>query len=248
MLMLIGLGLEGNGISAKGLSYVKEADIVYAEFYTSLPRLSLEEIESLVGKKIHVLARSQVEEEELPLQDAKDRSVAFLVMGDPLVATTHISLAARARELGIQLKVSHAESIYSAIGATGLMLYKFGKSASIVYPEGSFFPKSFYEAVLDNKKRGLHTLLFLDLKADKDIYMDPVDGMTLLHSVDEKEMVPSVIVASRVGWDSENIVYGEIEKLILLGKDYFGPPPHCIVVPGDLHFAEEEYLSHFMVR
>jgi diphthine synthase len=248
MLALIGLGLDGTEISAKGLSYVAGSDEVFAEFYTSLPCGDMAEIERIIGKPITVLAREDVEERELPLERARTGTVAFLVMGDPLVATTHISLAARAREEGIPLVICHASSIYSAIGSTGLMLYKFGKSASIVYPERNYFPKSFYETIVQNKERGLHTLLFLDLKADKDIYMDPVDGMRILRAADEGTIVSTIIVASRIGWKSEKIVYGEVSELSSLDASFFGPPPHCIVVPGDLHFAEEEYVELFRYR
>ncbi|HOP09319.1 MAG TPA: diphthine synthase [Candidatus Methanofastidiosa archaeon] len=249
MLMLIGLGLDGKGISLKGLELLKEAKHVYAELYTSLLDIGIEELESIIGRRIEVLTREEVEEKELPIKVARGTDVAFLVVGDPLVATTHISLAQRAMELKIPLKVCHAASIFSAIGSTGLMLYKFGKSASIVYPEENFFPKSFYETVKENKKRGLHTLLFLDLKADKEVYMDPIDGMDILRSVDEENILNDIVVASRIGWDTERIIYGEIERLLKEEKGFFGPPPHCFVIPGDLHFSEEEYVLNFkMVR
>jgi len=249
MLILIGLGLDGKGISVKGRELSKKADMVYAEFYTSLLDVTKTELERTLGCEIELLERWQVEEEEVPLKKAMDSDVAFLVAGDPLVATTHIALAQRAVELGIKLKVCHAASIFSAIGCTGLMLYKFGKSASIVYPEDNFFPKSFYETVKENKERGLHTLLFLDLKADKDVYMDPIDGMNILRSVDEEKVLDDIIIASRIGWESEKIIYGEIERLLKEEKEFFGPPPHCFVIPGELHFSEEEYILNFkMVR
>ena len=247
MLILAGLGLDGNGIPLQALTAVQKAEKVYAEFYTSLPEKTPEELSEALGITITPLSRKEVEEDEIPLQMAKDHDVAFLVMGDPLVATTHISLVEEALAKGIEVKVYHAASIFSAIGSTGLMLYKFGKSASVVYPEENFFPKSFYETIVENKKRGLHTLLFLDLKADKGIYMDPVDGVELIGTVDEGNIISHVVVASRIGWERENIVYGTVEEIRSKGKEYFGPPPHCIVIPGTLHFTEEEYLSHYCI-
>ncbi|MHC1604540.1 MAG: diphthine synthase [Candidatus Methanofastidiosia archaeon] len=248
MLMLIGLGLEGNGISHKGLELIKKAKKVYAEFYTSIPGISINEIEQIIGKGIIELSRKEVEEKEVPLAEAKEMHIAFLVMGDPLVATTHLSLVERARERGIEVSICHAASVYSAIGTTGLMLYKFGKSASIVYPEKNYFPKSFYDAVTENHAIGLHTLLFLDLKADECIYMNPIDGINILKSADKKNIAKDIIVASRIGWKDEKIVYGKAAKLASLPKEYFGPPPHCLIVPGKLHFTEEEYLLHFLYR
>lgn len=54
-------------------------------------------------------------------------------------------------------------------------------------------------------------------------------------------MVVAVLRAGRV--DSK-VVYGPISVL----KDMdLGPPPHCLIVPGKLHFMEEEMLSLFRV-
>jgi diphthine synthase len=247
MLIMAGLGLDGNGIPMQALEAVRKADKVYAEFYTSLPEKSPGELGTSLGIAITPLSRKEVEEDEIPLTEARDHTIAFLVMGDPLVATTHISIVEEALARGIEVKVFHAASIFSAIGSTGLMLYKFGKSASVVYPEENFFPKSFYETIVENKERGLHTLLFLDLKADKDIYMDPIDGLELISMVDEDNIISHVVVASRIGWERENIVYGTVDEILAKGKEFFGPPPHCIVIPGTLHFTEEEYLSHYCI-
>lgn len=56
------------------------------------------------------------------LERAKEKDVAFLVVGDPFGATTHTDLVLRARNLNIPVQVVHNASIMNAIGACGLQV------------------------------------------------------------------------------------------------------------------------------
>jgi len=128
MLYLVGLGLyDEKDISINGLEAIKSADVVYAEFYTA--RLfggDLKSLESLAGVTINILRREEVEEENLPLKQAKTKDVVFLTAGDPLMATTHADILMEARKNGIPTRVIHASSILSAApGIAGLQAYKF---------------------------------------------------------------------------------------------------------------------------
>ena len=89
MFYLVGLGLfDSKDISLKGLETLKNVDKVYAEFFTSrLFDSSFESIEELIGKEITILDRTQVEEESVFLEEAKDEDVALITGGDPLIAT-----------------------------------------------------------------------------------------------------------------------------------------------------------------
>lgn len=51
---------------------------------------------------------------------------AFLVVGDAFCATTHSDLYLRAVKLGIKVEVIHNASIISAVGCSGLQVYRFG--------------------------------------------------------------------------------------------------------------------------
>lgn len=64
---------------------------------------------------------------------AKDPShnYAFLVVGDAFCATTHSDLFLRAVKLGIDVKVIHNASIVSAVGCSGLQVYRFGEVVSV---------------------------------------------------------------------------------------------------------------------
>ena len=104
-LVFIGLGLQDEyGLSLRGLMQAKGCDYLFAEFYTSrMPGFKLSGLENLLGQKVQVLSRRQVEEEaeEMVLSKAKTGRVGFLVPGDPLVATTHVDLRLRALRAGI---------------------------------------------------------------------------------------------------------------------------------------------------
>ena len=79
MLTFIGLGLfDEYDISLKGLEAVREADLVYAEFYTScLMGTNLEKMEKLYGKKVFLLSREDVEQNPDWLIEAKDKNICF---------------------------------------------------------------------------------------------------------------------------------------------------------------------------
>ena len=102
------------------------------------------------------------------LEDAETEDIAFLVVGDPLSATTHTDLILRAAQRNIPFRVLHNASIMNAIGCTGLHLYTFGETVSIVFWEigngYSWKPTSYFDKILKNYKAGLHTLALLDIK------------------------------------------------------------------------------------
>ena len=85
-----------------------------------------------------------------------------------MVATTHNSLLQTAKEDGIKTKILHASSIFSAVcGASGLQIYKFGKTATITFWRKNFEPDSFVDLIVNNQKIGAHTLCLLDI--DKEL-------------------------------------------------------------------------------
>ena len=251
-LYFIGLGLyDEKDITLKGLEIARRCEKVFAEFYTSLlAGTTLDRIEELIGKPIVRLSREEVELkfEKIVLPEAKEKDIAFLTAGDPMVATTHSDLRVRAKKAGIESYVIHAPSIYSAIAVTGLQIYKFGKSATVAYPERNWFPTSHYDVIKENRERGLHTLLFLDIKAERNRYMTANEAMEILLKVEEMKkagvFTPEtlVVVLARAGSLNPTIRAGYVKDLI--GED-FGRQPHVLIVPGRLHIVEAEYLVEF---
>ncbi|HVH16282.1 MAG TPA: diphthine synthase [Candidatus Angelobacter sp.] len=242
-LIFIGLGLnDEKGITVEGLEEARRADSAFGEFYTNImPNLDLRRLENEIGKKIEVLSRGQLEDEggEKLLKAASKERVAFLVPGDPLIATTHISLRLSLARMGIPSRVVHAPSIVSAVsGATGLQNYKFGKSITI--PRDQSLPKSVLDTIFDNRDRGLHTLILLDVQAGKTSQMTIHDALSKMTAADARLETRMAVGIARLGSADERVTASKMKSLI---DEDFGTGPHSIVVVGKLHFMEAEALE-----
>jgi len=249
MFYLVGLGLfDEKDISLKGLECLRNVDKIYAEFFTSrLFGSSFEAIEELIGKKIEVLVRNEVEEESKFIEEAKTQDVALITGGDPLIATTHSDFIVQCSKKGIDYEIIHGSSILSSAPAiSGLQGYKFGKVTTIPFPAYNFYPKSPYETIEENLRMDLHTLVLLDIQAHKDRYMTVNQGLEYLMNIhetlDREGLITENTLAmgiARVGSKNVCVKAGMIKELI----DFdFGGPLHCIVIPSKLHIVEAEYL------
>ena len=58
----------------------------------------------------------------------------------------------------------------------------------------------------------------------------------------------NAIICSRLGFDNEKIIYGEIKDLIALDKVEKLQEPLCVIIPGDLHEMEEKFLEQFLIK
>ncbi len=165
-LYLIGLGLSTEkDITLRGLELVRKCDKIYLEDYTSLLQCPTSRLEELYGKKIIPAGRELVElhGEEIVKQAGK-KEVALLVIGDPFSATTHIELFRLAKERKVPVQVVHNASVTTAVGITGLQLYKFGRTTSIPFPEEVPHLEAPYKILQQNLYLDMHTLFLLDLK------------------------------------------------------------------------------------
>ncbi len=247
-LYIIGIGLnDEKDITLKGLELVKKSDFVYLENYTSRLNVSIKNLEKLYGKKIIPADREMVEQKEEIIENAKTKTVSLLIIGDLFGATTHYDIYMRAKKQNIPVTLVNNASIINAIGITGLMLYNFGKTTSIPFPQPNFNPETAYDAIKSNKEKGLHTLILLDLKPELDKFMNVNQAASILLEIEarRKENVFSndtmILGCARIG-GSFKIKYGKAFDLL---NENFGEPLHCLVVPGKLHFVEEEALSHW---
>ena len=248
-LIFIGLGLYGEkGISLYGLEKAKSADEVILEGYTNLlPGLDLASLETLVGKKVRLIGRRGVEDGREILELATNKNVAFLVAGDPFVATTHVDLRMRAMKRGIPVEVVNAPSIISvAPGAVGLQNYKFGRSATITFPEP--YSEVPYDTLKLNRSTGLHTLFFLDLRVEENRFMTAAEAIRMLLEMEARrregvvDLGTLMVGIARAGGPKQFVKAGSAE--LLLSTD-FGAPPHAVIVPGKLHFMEADALVLF---
>lgn len=227
MLYLIGLGLnDENDISQRALYAVKKCGHVYVEFYTNAWN-GFDKLEKIVGKPVKSLSREEVESDFL-INEAMHGSVALLIPGDPLTATTHIELMLEARKQGIGVSVVHGSSIYTAIAKTGLQIYKFGRTTTL---PRDFQPSSPIDIIKENKKSGLHTLVLLDI------------GMTAMAAASflKSHISGKAVACCRLGCADEIIRYETLEKMA--DDKSVDKSPAAIAIPGELHFKEEEALN-----
>ncbi|WVQ75392.1 diphthine synthase [Cryptococcus sp. DSM 104548] len=166
MFYVIGLGLsDEKDITVKGLEAVRGCERVYLESYTSILMVEKEKLEAFYERPVITATRELVElEADEILKDADKVDIAFLVVGDPLGATTHTDLLLRAKSLQIPTSVIHNASILTALGSTGLQMYSFGQTLSMVFYTESWKPDSWYPRLEENLKIGVHTLVLLDIK------------------------------------------------------------------------------------
>jgi diphthine synthase len=243
MLTFIGLGLyDERSITVEGREALSSADRAFAEFYTSrLVGASVEDLEAYHGVDIDVRDRAGVERHpEDVLDAAEDEDVAFLTAGDTMISTTHVDLRLRAVERGIETRVIHGVTAQSAAsGLTGLQNYRFGKAVTLPFPYAhgaDGVPDSVVDSIEANRERGLHTLVYLDIKADRDEYMSADYAAGQL--ADGWADVLGVVVA-RAGSPDPVVAAGRLSDLA--GRS-FGDPLHMLIVPGDVHHVEADAL------
>jgi diphthine synthase len=255
VLFFISIGLnDEKDMSIKAIGIARSCDKLFAELYTSKLNTNELKLEEFIGKDIIVLSRQDLEENfQKILDEAKDKKVGLLVGGDAFISTTHSSLMLEAKKQNIEVKVIHGSSIISAVCESGLHIQKFGQIITIPFLERTKgrLPLSIYKTILENKKRGLHTLCLLDIISEENRFMSVNEALNVLLNLENKvrkkviSRSTELVVFSRLGDDSQNIVYGTIEELINLS---FGEPPHTIVLVGNLHFSERECLKYFRIK
>lgn len=233
MFYLIGLGLDLKSISTEAIEILKRCKKIYLETYTVELPYSQEELEEVIGARIIQLTRTMVEMESF-VSEAKNKDIALLVYGDPLAATTHISLVLRCKKEGIDYRVLHNSSIFDAISETGLQVYKFGKTASMPAWTEKYKPASFIDVIKDNLKIKAHTLVLVD------IGLGFGDALNQLEKASSNKLkIEKIIVCSKLGTQEEKIYYETLEELA--GMEIYAP--FCFIIPSSLHFLEEEALE-----
>ncbi|HZX12267.1 MAG TPA: diphthine synthase [Candidatus Nanoarchaeia archaeon] len=250
MLYLVGLGLAGErDLSLRGLDVARKAKKVYLENYTSPFLGKMRNLEKLTGKKIVLADRRMMEEDvELLLKEAKKKVVVVFVVGDVFCATTHADLVVTARKVRVKVKIIHNASVLTAVGDTGLSLYKFGKVASVPFPEKDWKVETPYDIIKENKDA--HTLLLLDLRPEEKRFMAAAEALKLLLEIEKKRREGvikegrKVVVCCALGTERQRIVYGPIKDVVKKEIRIF---PQVLIFPGALHFMEEEIMRVYEI-
>lgn len=241
MLHLISMGLfNENDMSVNAVETAMHCDELFVEFYTSQVNTTAEKLSSFIGHQVKELKREDVEEHgDRLINMAKEKDVGLLVGGDCLTATTHFSLVLDARKAGIKVNIVHGSSIYTAICETGLQIYKFGRTTTLP----SFKAKSCYEVIEANKKAGLHTLVLLDIGMT---VRSGIEALFNLEKEEEKGIITTetkIVACCRLGSPESVIKFGT--PLQLINSKELDKTQALLIIPGELHFKEEEALESF---
>jgi diphthine synthase len=246
-LSFVGLGLGSKGLSLQGLEELRDADVIYLEYYTTPHEPSLlSSLEESTRKPMTVVDREFVEDGSKILSDARIKNVVLAVPGDPMIATTHNELRVRAIRAGVETRLIHAATVASALAsASGLHYYKFGRTITVTR-ELAAQPSQVYNILHENLLQGAHSLILLEYDVSGSEGVSPggaVEGLLNAERSFKRGVVGAEtfgLVLSRVGRSDAIFRAGQFSDLIAAE---YGNPPFSLIVPGHLHFTEIDAIS-----
>ncbi len=236
-------------VAPAALAAVAQARAVFADDYTALlSKEILDHFERARGAAIPRLGRARIEEgTEILEAAALPGGAVLLVPGDPMAATTHVALRVEAVRRGLPVRLLFAPSItHTAFSEAGLQQYKSGRVVSLPYPQKSYAPTSPAERILENRASGLHTLVLLDIQSEPRRCMTANEAIYILLGLAKRAGLDALgprtlcVAVARAGEASALARAGAAERVAELD---LGPPMHCLIVPGKLHFEEREALK-----
>ena len=257
-LWLIGLGPGDLGLmTADAIEHARACDFRFLEGYTAtLPGDQEGQLESLVGDWKKAM-RPMVEDPTDILSLANENSVALLVVGDPMQATTHVDLESHCAEQGIDFSVIPGLSATSlAVSLSGLQSYRFGRQVTLPFAYGEYLPTSPLEMIDSNYNNNLHTLVLLDLDptgmgVETPQPMQPKQAVEILQAMFEKliereggvreSMTTAItnwdaILLSDLGTSDQRVVSGDLEDIAKLTDGRI----HCLILPAEFTGLERE--------
>ncbi len=246
MLNIVGLGLNPKKhLTLEAMERIDESSTIFMENYTSrIVDMDKESLENLIKKDIEILEREDVEEGKKIIEKAKESIVSLLVPGDPMIATTHVSLVLMAKDSGIPVNIVNGISIQTVIPSIlGIQSYKFGRTVTIPLPEYDFYPESVYRYIEKNIENGLHTIVLLDIRKDLEMHaimaLDILEKMESLYHSDVINEDRIIAVISKACSEKMKV---NVDKFSRIRERDLGEPLHTIVILGNLHFMEREAL------
>lgn len=155
----------------------------------------------------------------------------------------------------------------SAIGATGLQLYNFGQTVSMVFFTDTWKPSSFYDRIQENRRIGLHTLVLLDIKVKEQSLenlmrgrkiFEPPRFMTVAQCAGQMLEIETIrgegaygprslaMGVARLGSKDQRLITGTLEQLKATD---LGPPLHSLVLLGRrIHDLERDFIRSFAIE
>ena len=249
-LWLIGIGPgDLDHITERAKRVAKGCSKRYLEGYTAiLPPIEEKRLEAVVGPWERLM-RDGVESPENMLDEARVGSVALLVVGDPMQATTHIDLEERCAEEGIGFNVIPGLTATAlAVSLSGLQSYRFGRQVTIPFSDGEYLPTSPFEMICKNKEAGMHTLALLDLDPtgmglEQPRPMTPREAVDHLIRMNERSEEFDQLVEdwrglllSDLGTEEERVVSGKMRNLSQIEGGHI----HALIIAAEFSGMEAE--------
>ena len=249
-LWLIGIGPgDLDHITERAKRVAKGCSKRYLEGYTAiLPPIEEKRLEAVVGPWERLM-RDRVESPENMLDEARVSSVALLVVGDPMQATTHIDLEERCAEEGIGFHVIPGLTATAlAVSLSGLQSYRFGRQVTIPFSDGEYLPTSPFEMICKNKEAGMHTLALLDLDPtgmglEQPRPMTPREAVDHLIRMNERSEEFDQLVEdwrglllSDLGTEEERVVSGKMREISHIEGGHI----HALIIAAEFSGMEEE--------
>ena len=249
-LWLIGIGPgDLDHITERAKRVAKGCSKRYLEGYTAiLPPIEEKRLEAVVGPWERLM-RDGVESPENMLDEARVGSVALLVVGDPMQATTHIDLEERCAEEGIGFHVIPGLTATAlAVSLSGLQSYRFGRQVTIPFSDGEYLPTSPFEMICKNKEAGMHTLALLDLDPtgmglEQPRPMTPREAVDHLVRMNERSEEFNQLVEdwqglllSDLGTEEERVVSGKMREISHIEGGHI----HALIIAAEFSGMEAE--------
>ena len=227
MLYLVGVGLcPPKTMTKRGLELCKSHKVFVETHTNSFPQNALDYFRNNLGATF--VNRKFVEQD---IYNYLDSDIVLLVSGDPLAATTHISLLEYCKKNQIPYEIVDNSSILlAAFTHAGLSPYKAGRVVTI--------PKfgvtdSICDFIHTNLSNGLHTLVLTD------IGLSCMNVYDLFRKSNCNLDDMYVVVLSRVGCSDEVVRYVRFSDISTMNLK----PPISIIIPGTLNVVENEFLE-----
>ncbi len=242
MLYIIGLGVDPQKTAP---AFIKNASVLcersYIDTYTTF---IMDSDLDWIKKELKTVPadRDLLEDVERFIEEAKDKNVCLYVYGDPYIATTHQSLRIYATQQKIKVKTIYSSSFINAIfGETGLHVYKIGFVGSLI--KGDINSRNYiYKQVGNSLESKKHSIIIpTGYEGDIVLLLSELKQAEINFKEETFPDYRFLIFISRAGTDEEKILGGTLEELLKTRTKL--SEPFTLIVPGLLHFSEEEVLK-----
>ena len=242
MIYIVGLGVDPERTTPIIAEKLKQTcELSYLDTYTTKISEKLQNwLKSYL--KAEPVGREVLESTETLVNLAKERNICIYVYGDPYIATTHQSIRLYAERYKVEVKTIYASSFVNAVlGETGLHIYKLGFVGSML--KGDISSRNYvYKEVGRALELGKHSLIITSgYEGDANALLNELIEAEKNFKEETFSDDRFLLIVSKAGTAEQKVIGGCLRNLS--AKKLNVEEPFTLVVPGNLHFSEEEILQ-----